>query len=322
MKGHFLTISLAGVMPALLLAGCLTTSSPEKDPASQVQQIGKVVDNISKTQEQQRTVAVDQNQRMAMMEREINRLRGELEILHHEGSQKAGENQPVSPSTPPLPGQEAGGTMEGTAARSVSPAQPPADPGGRGKGKDGEAIVPINLKAGGPTSQPSREEAKTTPSPVVVSSNTGLGAAGKGGDEAAPANKSPQGVYDEAFMLLKGGQYDRAQEGFEMFLKWYPNDALASNAQYWIGEVHYVQKRYPEAMVAYNQVLVRWPNGNKVPDSLLKIGFSFYELGDLSNARLSLEKLIKEFPDSSAVNLAKQRLKHIQQKSDSKAGTP
>ena len=123
--------------------------------------------------------------------------------------------------------------------------------------------------------------------------------------------ESSQSVYDRAFQLLKRSDYEKARVGFEKFLVKFPDDGLADNAQYWIGELQYVQRQFSEALVAFNQVLIRWPASAKVPGSLLKIGFSFHELGDLDNARTSLQRLIGDYPQSPAVVMAKQRLQLI-----------
>ncbi|MEG3639446.1 tol-pal system protein YbgF [Magnetococcus sp. PR-3] len=122
-----------------------------------------------------------------------------------------------------------------------------------------------------------------------------------------------KGSYDQAKLYVTSGQYDRAQELFEGFLSQYEADPLADNAQYWLGEMHYVQRNFRNALVEFNNVLVKWPNSAKVPDSLLKIGFSFYELEDYENARRALEQLVQNYPDANAVPLAMQRIKRIDQ---------
>ncbi|ABK42990.1 Tetratricopeptide TPR_2 repeat protein [Magnetococcus marinus MC-1] len=128
-----------------------------------------------------------------------------------------------------------------------------------------------------------------------------------------PQATNAKEAYDQAKLYVTSGQYDRAQELFDGFLKQYGSDPLADNAQYWLGEMHYVQRNFRSALVEFNNVLVKWPNSGKVPDSLLKIGFSFYELEDYENARRALEQLVQNYPNANAVPLAMQRLKRIEQ---------
>ncbi|MBF0158493.1 MAG: tol-pal system protein YbgF [Magnetococcales bacterium] len=127
-------------------------------------------------------------------------------------------------------------------------------------------------------------------------------------------------AYQSALAAIQAGHYPQAIEGLNVVLKQFPTDPLAPNAQYWIGESHYKQRAFAEALVAYNQVLIRWPASDKVAPSLLKIGFSFFELGDLVNAKASLDRLVNEFPDATTVkNLAQERLKKIDETMRAKA---
>ena len=79
----------------------------------------------------------------------------------------------------------------------------------------------------------------------------GGGAAGAASGVAPRASglPVPQGDdranYQAAFDLLKDGKYPEAISGFKQFLTTFPNSALADNAQYWLGEAHYVTKQYP-----------------------------------------------------------------------------
>lgn len=61
------------------------------------------------------------------------------------------------------------------------------------------------------------------------------------------AGDDPAGQYEMAFSLLKGGNYGSAKNGFETFLKSYPDHPLVSNATYWLGECYYAQGEYDKA---------------------------------------------------------------------------
>ena len=110
----------------------------------------------------------------------------------------------------------------------------------------------------------------------------------------APADLPvPQGDdranYQAAFDLLKDGKYPEAISGFKQFLTTFPNSALADNAQYWLGEAHYVTKQYPDALRDFRTVLEKYPDSRKIPDALLKIGYCNYELKNWPEARSALE---------------------------------
>jgi len=114
--------------------------------------------------------------------------------------------------------------------------------------------------------------------------------------------------YQAAFDLLKDGKYPEAIGGFKQFLTTFPTSVLADNAQYWLGEAHYVTKQYPDALRDFRTVLEKYPDSRKTPDALLKIGFCNYELKNWPEARSALTQVVQRFGDTTAARLASQRL--------------
>ena len=135
--------------------------------------------------------------------------------------------------------------------------------------------------------------------------------------DAKPAGvpqNEPRGKISENELYIKAkrafdrGDYDNSRKLFGRLLKQYPNARHADNAQFWIGEVYYRQKKYEQAILAYQTVIEKYPFGNKVQASLLKQGFAFSNLGDKTNARLILNELIKKYPGTSEAKIARQKL--------------
>jgi tol-pal system protein YbgF len=114
--------------------------------------------------------------------------------------------------------------------------------------------------------------------------------------------------YQAAFDLLKDAKYPEAISGFQQFLVTFPTSTLADNAQYWLGEAHYVTKQYPDALKAFRTVLEKYPDSRKTPDALLKIGYCAYELKNWGEARSALGQVVQRFGDTTAARLASQRL--------------
>ena len=140
---------------------------------------------------------------------------------------------------------------------------------------------------------------------------------GSGG--AAPAAAPPAGGlpipqgddranYQAAFDLLKDAKYPEAINAFKQYLSSFPNSALADNAQYWLGEAHYVTKQYPDALRDFRTVVEKYPESRKIPDALLKIGYCNYELKNWGEARSALGQVVQRFGDTTAARLASQRL--------------
>jgi tol-pal system protein YbgF len=135
---------------------------------------------------------------------------------------------------------------------------------------------------------------------------------------AAPATAPPSALpvpggtdrqnYEAALDILKQQDYERAGAAFRLFLRSYPDSLLA---QYWLAETHYVRKEYGEALAQFRLVLSAYPRSRKLPDALLKIGYSHYELQQWGDARQALEQVTMEYPDSTAATLASQRLRRM-----------
>lgn len=114
--------------------------------------------------------------------------------------------------------------------------------------------------------------------------------------------------YQAAFDLLKDAKYPEAISAFKNYLSTFPTSALADNAQYWLGEAHYVTKQYPDALRDFRTVIEKYPDSRKIPDALLKIGYCNYELKNWGEARSALGQVVQRFGDTTAARLASQRL--------------
>ena len=86
------------------------------------------------------------------------------------------------------------------------------------------------------------------------------------------ASSTEQSIYGQAFDALKAGSYTVAISGFQGFLKQYPMSPLAPNAEYWLGEAHYVNQEFAAAGSAFQTVLDKWPRSSMASAALLELG--------------------------------------------------
>ena len=117
-------------------------------------------------------------------------------------------------------------------------------------------------------------------------------------------------LYRLALETLRGGNPRRALEGFRHFLDGNPRHDYADNAQYWIGECYYDLHDYRAAEPEFRKVIERYPDGNKVPDAMLKLGFTLLAEQQEAAGRDVLESLTRAFPKHEAARLAAYRLAH------------
>ena len=149
----------------------------------------------------------------------------------------------------------------------------------------------------------SAAEASSSPAvpPVVYAPPSAAAANG-----AAAAEE--QTAYLKAFEFLKAGKYDSAITGFRGMLDKWPQGNFADNAWYWLGESQYVKRQYKPALDSYTALIERFPASPKVPDALFKSGLTQAELKLVDQAKASWRRVMKDYPNSNAAGLARQRL--------------
>ena len=121
----------------------------------------------------------------------------------------------------------------------------------------------------------------------------------------------PEELYNGAYSKLSKGDFKASREEFKKFLQLFPQTEYSDNAQFWIGESYYREKRYEEAIIEFEEVIKKYPQGNKVPDAQLKQAFSFIALDDTNSAKLLLGKIIKQYPDSDQAAIAQAKIKSL-----------
>lgn len=123
--------------------------------------------------------------------------------------------------------------------------------------------------------------------------------------------QGPGGLYRQGQDLFLSGQYRSARSKFAKLVEEYPRDALADNALYWGAESYYSEELYKEALEIFIKIVTEYGTENKAPDAMLKVAYSYIELGSEDKARASLEELLEKYPDTSAALKAKKRLKSL-----------
>jgi tol-pal system protein YbgF len=128
------------------------------------------------------------------------------------------------------------------------------------------------------------------------------------------ANISPSEAYRMAYNDYLKGNYDLAIESFRLYRQQFPESPLAGNALYWIGECHFSQKRYLEAIDDFNDVIVAYPQGDKVAAAYLKKGISYAELGKKDEALAAFKLLVSKYPLQDETKIALDKIKELTEK--------
>jgi tol-pal system protein YbgF len=122
-----------------------------------------------------------------------------------------------------------------------------------------------------------------------------------GGAQVAtlPPTNSPKDAYDLAYGYILRKDYALAEEAFRAFLGRYPNDRLASDALYWMGESLFQRQRYRDAAEAFLNVSTKYETTAKAPDGLLRLGQSLAAMGEKEAACASFAEVLRKYPRAS-----------------------
>ncbi len=123
--------------------------------------------------------------------------------------------------------------------------------------------------------------------------------------------KTPEEMYDYGLGLIKLGETRKGREVLNAFAAKYPDHRLMQNVFYWKGETFYSEKDYESAILSFQDVVDKYPGGDKAPDAMLKQGFAFQALNDTKNARILYELLLSKYPKTPAAEKARQRLSEL-----------
>jgi len=144
-------------------------------------------------------------------------------------------------------------------------------------------------------------------------SDGGNGSGGAPPPTAAPAQPQAQApplqeTYQGGLRDYNAAHYDLAASEFGDVLHYYPNDNLAGNAQFYMGEIAYKQQKYKDAVKAYNAVLESFSGSPKAPAAQLRKGLALLQLGQKDSGIHELRSLIQRYPQTPEALQARSKL--------------
>jgi tol-pal system protein YbgF len=116
--------------------------------------------------------------------------------------------------------------------------------------------------------------------------------------QAGASDASSKQAYETAYGFLLQQDYGAAETAFDDFLKRFPSDPLAGNAQYWLGETFFARGQYKPAAGAFLKGYQTYARSAKAPDSVLKLAMSLDKLGQKDAACASYSELTTKFPNA------------------------
>jgi len=114
--------------------------------------------------------------------------------------------------------------------------------------------------------------------------------------------------YDTALATMRKGDFAQALPAFSEFVRRYSSSGYQPSALFWLGNLHYSQRNYKEALNQYRALVSASPAHLRAPEALLSVANCQLELKDPKASRKTLEELVKAYAESEAASLAKARL--------------
>ena len=130
----------------------------------------------------------------------------------------------------------------------------------------------------------------------------------------APANDSGnpapplQQTYQAALRDYNSAKYDLSNSEFSDVIKSYPQDDLAGNAHFYMGEIAYRQGKYAQAVKQYDVVLEQFAGNPKAPAAQLRKGESLLETQQREAGAQELRSLIQRYPQTPEAAEARSKL--------------
>ena len=132
--------------------------------------------------------------------------------------------------------------------------------------------------------------------------------AASNGNAAAPSSMAPisaDTLYHNALRDYTTANYDLSRQEFGDYIRNFPSTDLASNSQFYLGEIAYSQGDYKNAITAYDLVLAKYPQSIKRAASLIKKAQAENNLKEKASAIRDLREVVAKYPGSDESRRAK-----------------
>jgi tol-pal system protein YbgF len=243
--------------------------------------------------------------RNQQLEATLKRLQDDYEFRLQEQSNRGGPRLPARPSVA-QPVQPPGPPV-GRRSDAFDPNETPNAPGAprvlgtlpgntatpppRGEGPVVSTEEPPQRGVGAPLDL-------TNPAPPAAPPPRAPGASGPYAVATAPPSSARE-IIELGTGYVQRKEYALAEETFREFLKKYPSDRLAGEAQFWFGESLFLRQNYQDAANAFVLMSKKYENSAKAPDALLRLGQSLAALNEKELACVAFGDIGRKYPRAS-----------------------
>jgi TolA-binding protein len=284
------------------------------------------VDQVSQNEQSMREMIANDQQQMTAMHDQIARLNDRITELQHNGADSDSkqtaalkdriaklESQVNAPAagTPPIPGTPGAPGAGAPGAPGVSPGAVP----GAASGAESASVPPGESAAPAEGEAPAEGDAPAAaePVPAVTGWQSALD------QELATSNTSTEPgsrIYRDGLIAMKAGRYPSAIAKFQAFQRAHPKSPLAEPAEYFSANALFEQgardpSNYNQAILQFNDLAMRYPRGRFAASAQLREAQAFLRINDSLDARLTLQKLVRDHPGTPEAAAADAMMKSM-----------
>jgi TolA-binding protein len=117
----------------------------------------------------------------------------------------------------------------------------------------------------------------------------------EGTTKGTPMPTDKEQLFKAGQAQLNAGKHTEGRRLLRHFLKTFPKDGKAHQAQLLLGESYYLQQKFPAAIVELKKVLDQYKRSASVPEAIFKIGMAFYQLTWCVEAKQFLKLYVKKY---------------------------
>ncbi|MFH1531770.1 MAG: tetratricopeptide repeat protein [Pseudomonadota bacterium] len=135
-----------------------------------------------------------------------------------------------------------------------------------------------------------------------------------GGDrESLPEDlpKDPDGMFKIGLEKYNAGYTKSARAIFNEFIRLFPDNEKADDAQFYVGETFFSESRFVEAVTEYRKVYDNYQRGDRFREAVLRIGLSYERTNDCDKAKKIYKFARDEFKKSSEGEKADEKYKAL-----------
>ena len=126
-----------------------------------------------------------------------------------------------------------------------------------------------------------------------------------------PYSDPAEKLYRSGLADIKAARYPQGALKLQELQHKFPKSELSESAEYFCANALYESGKYDQSILQFNDLTMRFPNGRYASASLLREAQAFMKINDRIDARLTLQKLIGDHPNSSETPQARSMMQML-----------